>query len=106
MRKSELGRLKQVMNKKELIHAISQEVDSTVSQEKIAMILDSAVSVVRRTLEARESVKWSGFGTLTVKEIPPRRLYSPSLKKYILTKSMPTSVFRFYWGCRSSIGIF
>lgn len=81
------------MNKRELIRAISQEVDSTVSQEKITAILDAAVSLVKRTLEAGESVKWTGFGTLTVKEIPPRRLYSPMLKKYITTKSVQKIVF-------------
>lgn len=81
------------MNKRELIRAISQEVDSTVSQEKITAILDAAVSLVKRTLEAGESVKWTGFGTLTVKEIPPRRLYSPTLKKYIITKSVQKIVF-------------
>ncbi len=81
------------MNKRELIRAISQEVDSTVSQEKITAILDAAVSLVKRTLEAGESVKWTGFGTLTVKEIPPRRLYSPTLKKYITTKSVQKIVF-------------
>lgn len=81
------------MNKRELIRAISQEVDSTVSQEKITAILDAAVSLVKRTLEAGESVKWTGFGTLTVKEIPPRRLYSPTLKKYIITKIVQKIVF-------------
>lgn len=81
------------MNKRELIRAISQEVDSTVSQEKITAILDAAVSLVKRTLEAGESVKWTGFGTLTVKDIPPRRLYSPTLKKYITTKSVQKIVF-------------
>ena len=81
------------MNKPELIRAITQEVDSTVSQEKITAILDAAVSLVKRTLEAGESVKWTGFGTLTVKEIPPRRLYSPTLKKYITTKSVQKIVF-------------
>lgn len=55
------------MNKKELIRDISQELDSSVSQEKIAVILDTAVSVVKRTLDVGEPVKWSGFGTLTVK---------------------------------------
>lgn len=81
------------MNKKKLIRDISQELDSSVSQEKIAVILDTAVTVVKQTLDAGEPVKWSGFGTLTVKEIPPRRLYSPSLKKYILTKSVRKIVF-------------
>ncbi|WP_148467783.1 HU family DNA-binding protein [uncultured Alistipes sp.] len=82
-----------VMNKKELIRDISQELDSSVSQEKIAVILDTAVSVVKRTLDVGEPVKWSGFGTLTVKEIPPKRLYSPTLKKYIVTKNVRKIVF-------------
>ena len=80
-----------VMNKKELIRDISQELDSSVSQEKIAVILDTAVSVVKRTLDVGEPVKWSGLGTLTVKEIPPKRLYSPTLKKYIVTKNVRKS---------------
>ena len=57
------------------------------------MILDAAVSVIKRTLDAGEPVKWSGFGTLAVKEIPPRWLYSPTLKKYIITKSVRKIVF-------------
>ena len=81
------------MNKKELIRDISQELDSSVSQEKIAVILDTAVSVVKRTLDVGEPVKWSGFVTLTVKEIPPKRLYSPTLKKYIVTKNVRKIVF-------------
>lgn len=81
------------MNKKELIRTISQEFDSPVSQDKIARILDTAVSVVKRTLAAGEPVKWSGFGTLAVKEIPPKRLYSPVKKGYILTKGARRIVF-------------
>ena len=81
------------MNKKELIRAISQETSMSVSQDKVGLILDTAVSVVKRTLEAGEPVKWSGFGTLTVKDIPPKRLYSPVKQEYIVTKGVRKIVF-------------
>ncbi|MCM1353029.1 MAG: HU family DNA-binding protein [Alistipes senegalensis] len=81
------------MNKKELIHAISQELSLSLSQDKIALVLDKAVEIVKRTLANGESVKWSGFGTLTVKDVPPKRLYSPVKKEYILTESVRKIVF-------------
>lgn len=81
------------MNKKELIRAISQETNSPVSQAKVAMILDTAITVIRRTLATGESVKWAGFGSFVVKDIPSKRLYSPSLKKYIETKGVRKIVF-------------
>lgn len=81
------------MNKKELVRSISQELDPPLSQDKVAQVLDKAVSVVKRTLDAGEPVRWSGFGTLTVKEVPPKRLYSPMKKEYILTESVRKIVF-------------
>ena len=81
------------MNKKELVRAISQELTPPMSQDKIALILDTAVSVVKRTLETGEPVRWSGFGTLTVKDVPPKRLYSPVRKEYIVTKGVRKIVF-------------
>lgn len=81
------------MNKKELIRAISQEIEPPISQEKVAQVLDTAVSVIKRTLDAGEPVKWSGFGTLAVKNIMPKRLYSPMKKEYILTESVRKIVF-------------
>lgn len=81
------------MNKKELIRAISQELDPPISQDRIARILDKAVEIAKRALEAGEPVRWSGFGTLTVKDIPPKRLYSPVKKEYILTKGARKIVF-------------
>lgn len=81
------------MNKKELIRAISKEIAPPVSQDKITLILDKAVEIAKRTLEAGEPVRWSGFGTLTVKDIPPKRLYSPVKKEYILTKGARKIVF-------------
>jgi len=81
------------MNKKELIRAISQEIDPPVSQDKITLILDKAVEVAKRTLASGEPVRWTGFGTLTVKDIPPKRLYSPVKKEYILTKGTRKIVF-------------
>lgn len=67
------------MNKKTLIRTVSQELDPPVSQTKIALIVDKAVEVTKRTLTSGEPVRWSGFGTLTVKNIPPRRFYSARL---------------------------
>ncbi|MCM1302054.1 MAG: HU family DNA-binding protein [Alistipes senegalensis] len=81
------------MNKKELIRIISQEIELPVSQEKIALILDAVVKVVKRTLDSGESVKCTGFGTFAVKDIPPKRLYSPMKKEYILTESVRKIVF-------------
>lgn len=81
------------MNKKDLIHTISLELDPPVSQDKVARILDKAVEVTKRTLAFGEPVKWSGFGSLTVKDIPPKRLYSPVKKEYILTKGVRKIVF-------------
>lgn len=81
------------MNKRELIRAISQEIDQSISQDRIAIILDTAVNVVKRTLDAGEPVKWAGFGSFVMKDIPSKRLYSPSLKKYIVTKGMRKIVF-------------
>lgn len=81
------------MNKKDLIRAISQEIDPPVSQDKIARILAKAVEIAKRTLEAGEPVRWTGFGTLAVKNIPPKRLYSPVKKEYILTKGVRKVVF-------------
>ena len=81
------------MNKKELIRTISREMYPSISQEKVAAILDTAVAVVKRTLDTGEFVKWSRFGSVVVKEIPLKRLYSPALKKYIVTKGMRKIVF-------------
>lgn len=82
------------MNKKELICAISQEIDRIVSQDKIQLILDKAVEITKRTLEAGESVKWTGFGSLSIKEILPKKLYSPMLEKHIVSKGSRKIVFK------------
>ena len=81
------------MNKKELIRTVSQEIDQSISQDRITVILDAAVNVVKRTLATGESVKWAGFGSFVVKDVPSKRLYSPTLKKYIVTKGMRKVVF-------------
>ena len=59
------------MNKEELIRSISQDTNRMVAQDKIALILDTAVEVMKRT-----------FGSLIVKDVPPRRFYSPKRKDY------------------------
>jgi len=81
------------MNRKELVRSIAKELDSPISQEKIAMVLDTAITVIRRTLNTGESVKWSGFGSFVVKDIPSKRLYSPTKKEYIVTKGIRKIVF-------------
>ena len=68
------------MNKKTLIRTISQELDPPVSQDRIALILGKAVEITKRTLATGEPVKWSGFGTLMVRDIPPRRFCSTTSK--------------------------
>jgi len=81
------------MNKKDLIRTISQELDPPVSQDRIARILDKAVEVTKRTLAAGEPVRWSGFGSFVVKDIPPRRFYSARLGEYTTSKGTRRIVF-------------
>lgn len=81
------------MNKKELIRNIARELELPISQEKITLVLDKAVEITKRTLASGEPVKWAGFGSFVVKNIPPKRLYSPVLKKYIVTKGIRKIVF-------------
>lgn len=81
------------MNKKELIRAISRELNPPMSQDKITLVLDKAVEIIKHTLDAGEPVKWAGFGSFAVKDIPSKRLYSPSLKKYIVTEGVRKIVF-------------
>lgn len=81
------------MNKKELIRTVSHELELPISQEKITLVLDKAVEITKRTLASGESVKWAGFGSLVIKDIPSKRLYSPTLKKYIVTEGMRKIVF-------------
>lgn len=49
------------MNKKELIRTISREFTPPMSQDKIALVLDKAVEISKRTLVAGESMKWATF---------------------------------------------
>lgn len=82
------------MNKNELIRTISKETERVISQEKIAMVLDKTVEVIKRTLDEGECVKWQGFGTLVMKERLPRRVYSPSEKNMIVSKGSKSIVFK------------
>ena len=74
------------MNKENLIRAISQELGLSLSQDKITLVLDKAVEITKRTLATGESVKWSGFGSFILKDIPPRRFYSARLGEYTTSK--------------------
>ena len=74
------------MNKKELIRTISRELDPPMSQEKIALVLDKAVEITKRALASGQSVKWSGFGSFVMKDVPPRFFYSVHLEKYTTSK--------------------
>ena len=82
------------MNKKDLVRIISTELELPISQEKVTMILDKAIEITTRTLETGEPVKWSGFGSLVIKEVFPKKLYSPKLGKYIMTKGGWKIVFK------------
>lgn len=81
------------MNKKELIRTVSRELTPSVSQDKVALVLNKTVEIIKHTLDTGEPVKWAGFGSFVIKDIPSKRLYSPSLKKYIVTKGMRKIVF-------------
>ncbi len=74
------------MNKKELIRTISRELAPPMSQDKIALILDKAVEITKRTLATGEPVKWSGFGSFVMKDVPLRFFYSVHLEKYTTSK--------------------
>lgn len=74
------------MNKTELIRTISRELDIPLSQDKITQVLDTAVEITKRTLATGESVKWFGFGSFVMKDIPPRRFYSARLGEYTTSK--------------------
>ena len=81
------------MNKEVLIRTISRELDPPLSQDKIALVLDKAVEIVKRTLATGELVKWTGFGSFVVKDIPPRRFYSPKRKEYVVSKGVKKITF-------------
>lgn len=74
------------MNKKELIRTISRELTPPMSQDKITLVLDKAVEITKRTLAAGEPVKWAGFGSFVMKDVPPRFFYSIRLEKYATSK--------------------
>ena len=74
------------MNKKALIRTISLELNSAMSQDRIALILDKAVEITKRPLAFGEPVRWSGFGSFVVKDIPPRRFYSTRLGECTTSK--------------------
>ena len=67
--------------KEELIRTISQDTNRMVSQEKITMILDTAVEIMKRTLESGEPVKWVGSGSLIVKGVPLQQFYFPKIER-------------------------
>lgn len=74
------------MKKTELIRTISRELDIPLSQDKITQVLDTAVEITKRTLATGESVKWAGFGSFIMKDVPPRLFYSIHLEKYTTSK--------------------
>lgn len=82
------------MNKEELIRAISEVCGRALPQDKILLVLNAAVEVMERTLDSGEAVKWQGFGSLIVKENPPKRMYSPGKKDFFVTKGTKSIVFR------------
>ena len=74
------------MNKKELIRTVSRELTPSMSQDKVALVLNKTIEIIKHTLDTGEPVKWAGFGSFVIKDIPSKRVYSPSLKKYIVTE--------------------
>lgn len=74
------------MNKKKLIQTISRELTPPMSQDKVALVLDKAVEITKRTLATGEAVKWAGFGSFVMKDVPPRLFYSIHLGKYTTSK--------------------
>ena len=46
-----------------------------MSQDKIALVLDKAVGITKRTLAADEPVKLSGFDSFVMKDVPFRLFY-------------------------------
>ena len=81
------------MNKKELIRTVSRELTPSMSQDKVALVLNKTIEIIKHTLDTGEPVKWAGFGSFVIKDIPSKRLYSPSLKKYIVTEGIRKIVF-------------
>lgn len=81
------------MNKTDLIRTISRELDPLVSQDGITLVLDKAVEIAKRTFAAGELVKWAGFGSFVVKDIPPRRFYSPKREEYVVSKGVKKITF-------------
>ncbi len=77
------------MNKSDLIAILSDE--TTMSKNEVALILDTLVRVVERTLASGEKVQWSGFGTFNVSKRPARMGINPSTKERIeLPETMVT----------------
>ena len=81
------------MNKKELIRTVSRELTPSMSQDKVALVLNKTIEIIKHTLDTGEPVKWAEFGSFVIKDIPSKRLYSPSLKKYIVTEGVRKIVF-------------
>ena len=67
------------MNKSDLINVLSEE--TTLSKAEVAMVLDTLVRVVERTLARGEKVQWSGFGTFNVSKRQARMGINPSTKE-------------------------
>lgn len=63
------------MNKKEMITAIAEKMDTT--KKASAEILDAVIEVITETLAAGQEVKITGFGTFSVVERPEREGRNP-----------------------------
>lgn len=81
------------MNKETLIKKVSQELNGSFSQSEIRTILDAAVKIKAEALNKGETVRWTGFGSFVVKEIPPRRFYSPKRKEYVTSSGVKKIIF-------------
>ena len=69
------------MNKKELVALAAKE--AGVSQKEAAKVFESVMENISNSVSSGESVVLLGFGTFSLKELPPRNGYNPISKKPI-----------------------
>lgn len=67
-------------------HHIPRTRPAYVSQEKIALVPDKAVGIIKHALASCESVKRSGFGSFVMKDVPLGLFCPTHLEKYTTSK--------------------
>lgn len=73
--------MKSSVNKSELIDSVSQE--TAFSKKDVALVLDSFIRVVEKTLKRGGKVSLTGFGSYFVSNRPARKGINPSTKERI-----------------------